>query len=210
MVVAFLLQGLAMGFANGMLPGPTMVLAIAAALRGGFRNGAAVAAAPLLTDLPIVTICLLLVSRVSETVTGLLAIAGACVLLFFAYEAFRDARTVTLASLRAGAVHAPSVTHSLRQGIVANTLNPSPWMFWITIGGPLLRQSWSHGVAASAAFLIGFYALLVGSKLGMAWAVGAGRSRLSDRGYRGILAAAGVLLVGLALSLVRAGVHSLA
>jgi threonine/homoserine/homoserine lactone efflux protein len=132
------------------------------------------------------------------------------VLGYFAFEAFRDARTVTLAQLRDGAAHAPSVRHALRQGVIANALNPSPWMFWITIGAPLLRGSWSEGPLVSASFLVGFYALLIGAKLAMAGAVGAGRSRLSDVDYRRILTAAGMLLVGLALSLVRSGVHALA
>lgn len=210
MTTAYLAQGLALGFASGMLPGPLMVLTIAGALRGGFRNGAAVAASPLVTDLPIIAICLLLVSHVSRTVSGLLSLVGACVLGYFALEAFRDARTVSLAAMRDGAAHAPSAGHSLRQGAIANALNPAPWMFWITIGGPLLRTAWNEGPVAPAAFLVGFYALLVGAKLGMAGAVGAGRSRLSDANYRRILTTAGILLVGLAFSLVRAGVQSLA
>jgi threonine/homoserine/homoserine lactone efflux protein len=138
-----------------------------------------------------------------------LSIVGAGVLGWYAYEAFRDARTASLAAMRSGAAAVQPARHALRQGVIANLLNPSPWMFWITIGGPLLNASWQYGASAAVSFLLPFYGLLVGSKVAIAAAVGAGRSRLSDVGYRRLLSAAGLLLVGLAVSLLRSGVGTL-
>lgn len=201
--LGFLLQGLALGFANGMLPGPTLVLTIAAALRGGVRNGLAVAASPLVTDLPIIVICMTLLAALPAQAGAALSLLGAAVLCWFAYEAVRDARTVRLSDLREGAVRAPSAARSLRQGAVANLLNPAPWMYWITIGGPLLRDAWAGSALHAIAYIVGFYALLVGSKALMAWAAGTGRNRMSDAVYRRMLIAAGVMLLALAFSLVR-------
>jgi threonine/homoserine/homoserine lactone efflux protein len=209
MNTAYFLQGLALGFGSGISPGPFLALVIAASLRGGFRNGAIVALSPLITDAPIIVVCVTVLSKAPSGGVAALSIAGAGVLSWYAYEAFRDARTASLSAMRVGATSVQPASHALRQGVIANFLNPSPWMFWITIGGPLLAAAWQHGVVASAAFLLPFYGLLVGSKVAIAGAVGAGRSRLSDVGYRRLLTGAGLLLVGLALSLLRGAIVTL-
>jgi len=209
MITTYLLQGMALGFGNGIAPGPFLALVIAASLRGGFRNGAVVALSPLITDLPIIVMCVTVLSRMPARGVAALSIAGAGVLGWYAYEAFRDARGASLTAMREGAAVVQPARHALRQGIVANFLNPSPWMFWITIGGPMLSNSWAEGALVSAAFLLPFYGLLIGSKIAIAGAVGAGRSRLSDVGYRRLLSGAGLLLVGLALSLLHSGVGAL-
>src|SRR5690606_40679233 len=54
-VLAALTSGLGMGLAAGVSPGPLLVLVVTSTLRGGLRNGIAVAAAPLLSDLVVVT-----------------------------------------------------------------------------------------------------------------------------------------------------------
>lgn len=209
MTATYFLQGLALGFGSGVSPGPFLALVIAAALRGGFRHGAVVALSPLITDLPIILLCVTVLASVPERGIGALSLFGAAVLAWYAYESIRDARQTSLAALREGAMTAVPVRHALRQGVIANLTNPNPWMFWISVGGPLLTTSWSHGPAASVAFLLPFYALLIGSKVGIAAAVGAGRSRLDDRGYRMLLLGAGLVLAGLALSLASRGVAAL-
>lgn len=209
MNTSYFVQGVALGFGSGITPGPFLALVIAASLRGGFRNGAIVSLSPLITDLPIVVACVSVLAQLPARGVAALSLAGSGVLAWYAYEAFRDARTASLAAMRTGAAAVQPARHALRQGVIANLLNPSPWMFWITIGGPLLSESWSVGVMASASFLLPFYALLIGSKIAIAGAVGAGRSHLSDVGYRRLLSGAGLLLVGLAVSLLRSGVSTL-
>lgn len=209
MTSTYLLQGLALGFGSGITPGPFLALVIAAALRGGFRHGAVVAMSPLVSDLPIIVACMTVLAQLPEGGVAMLSIAGGGVLAWYAYEAFRDARTASLEAMRAGSAATPTSAHALRRGVIANFLNPSPWMFWITVGGPLLAASWADGAIASAAFLLPFYVLLIGSKVLIAAAVGAGRSRFSDLGYRRLLSGAGVLLVVLAVSLLHGGVNAL-
>lgn len=205
-MITYLAQGLALGFGSGVMPGPMLALVLSASLRGGFRNGATVAMSPLITDLPIIALCLTVLSQLSDGVLRLIAYAGAAVLTWYAYEAVRDALTVSLDELRGSAERAPSRARSLRQGVIANFLNPSPWLFWMSVGGPLLTEAWAASPAQAVAFVVPFYALLIGSKVAVAWAVGAGRSRLSNRGYRVLLFAAAALLLVLAFSLVRNGV----
>lgn len=201
-MLSYFLEGIALGFGSGVAPGPMFALVLSAALRGGFRNGAVVAMAPLITDIPIVMLCLTVVSQLSDDVVRGLTLAGAAVLTWYAYEAARDALTSSLSDVRGQAEHAPSARRSLRQGVTANFLNPSPWLFWIGVGGPLVTRAWEAAPANAVAFVVPFYVLLVGSKVVLAWAVGAGRGRLSDRGYRAVLSAAAVMLLVLAATLV--------
>jgi hypothetical protein len=56
-------------------------------------------------------------------------------------------------------------------------------------------SAWDKGSGPAAAFLLGFYGLLVGSKLFLAWGVAYGRGVLSLGWYRRILAGSGALLV---------------
>lgn len=209
MADTFLLKGLALGFGNGIAPGPFLALVIAASLRGGFRNGAVLALSPLITDLPIIAASMLVLAQLASPIIGGLSMVGALVLGWYAYEAFRDARSTSLSELRSGAFQAQPARHALREGIVANAVNPNPWMFWITVGGPLLSEAWSQSPLSAAAFVVPFYGLLIGSKVAVAAALGAGRTRLSDRGYRVLLSSAGLLLVALAFSMARSGVAAL-
>jgi hypothetical protein len=62
--------------------------------------------------------------------------------------------------------------------------------------GPLLVTAWHQGALNGAAFLLGFYGLLIGSKVVLATLLSESRHRLSLLWYRGLLgASAGLLLV---------------
>lgn len=209
MLLGYFLQGLALGFGNGMAPGPSLALVISVSLRAGIRHGLLIAIAPLITDAAIISACLLVITNLPDGFATALSLTGACVLLWYAYETFRDVRTTSLEAIRADAAAIPPARHAVQQGALTNFLNPAPWMFWITIGGPLLTRAWHESPLAAIAFMVPFYALLVGAKAAVAVAIGAGRSRLTDRGYRWLLSAAGVMLLGLALSLANSGIAAL-
>lgn len=199
---AYFLQGLALGFAGGMTPGPLLALVLSVSLRSGFRNGALVGVAPLITDLPIVVLCIGVVTQLPADALRALSLAGAAVLVWSAYEAARDGFTVSLAQLRSNATQATTAARDLRQGVLVNLLNPNPWLFWLGVGGPLLVQAWQAGPLSAAAFLVPFYALLVGGKVALAWGIGMQRARMSDVGYRALLLGCAALLLLLAASLV--------
>ena len=114
----------------------------------------------------------------------------------------KSKRPERFSELSANAAGSMNSGRTLRQGIVVNFLNPNPWMFWISVGAPLTRSAWMDGPQFVAAFLVPFYLLLVGGKVLLAGAVHAGRSRISDRGYSGLLVFTGLLQFGLAASFV--------
>jgi threonine/homoserine/homoserine lactone efflux protein len=78
---------------------------------------------------------------------------------------------------------------------VVNALNPHPYLFWATVGGPALVSGWRVSPWHALAFLLPFYSLLIGSKIVIAWLVSSQASGLSLTWYRRVLAGCGLLLL---------------
>jgi threonine/homoserine/homoserine lactone efflux protein len=163
--------GIAFGTAGGLSPGPTLTLVVAQTLRFGFKEGLKVAISPLLTDAPIVVLALVVMARVDAapllaSVSGL----GAAFLLYLAYESF----TAKLPEFSASDARPGSI----RKGFLSNFFNPHPWVFWLTVGGPLMREALETTATGAALFLVGQYGCLVGAKILIAVLVAKGRGRL--------------------------------
>lgn len=201
---ASLAAGLTLGFYAGISPGPLFTLVVSETLRNGIRAGFLVAAAPLITDLPIVALSVILLAALPDAgpVLGLLSIAGGLYLIHLGLHGIRfsgDSRDTPPAP----------ATGSLFRGVAANFTNPSPYLFWGTVGGPLLLSTWRASPAAAVAFLIGFYGLLVGSKCALALASGHSRKFLKNRAYTWTLRTLGALLLAFAALFLYRGVTAL-
>jgi threonine/homoserine/homoserine lactone efflux protein len=185
----FLISGVIFGLSAGLTPGPILTLVIFQTLAHGIKEGVKVALAPLLTDVPIVIVSLLVLARMShmKTVMGLLSIFGGIYLFYLAYESIRfkgaDLNKTT------------AKPQSIRKGVMANFLNPNPYMFWISIGGPLVLKASHVHFTASLMFIVPFYALLVGSKCMVAVIFGNSRELLKSNHYIFTIRALGCLLV---------------
>ena len=162
-----LLLGLSLGLGAGLAPGPLLALVVRATLRHGFAAGARLAFAPLLSDAPIVVVAILVLGHLGDTALAALSAAGAVFVAWLAWDALHE---------RAEPTAAPS--GDLRRAVAVNALSPHPWLFWATVGGPLVVEA---GGAGGAAFIAGFYATLVGTKVAIAGIVEAGRRRGSGR-----------------------------
>ncbi len=197
-VVGLLGAGAAFGLAAGLSPGPLLALVVSQTVRHGPREGLKVAMAPLITDAPIVLLSVLVLSRLeSDAVLGIIALAGGA---FVAYLAIESLRTTRLAVGDEG-----SAPRSWRQGATVNALSPHPYLFWITVGAPILLAAAANGPVGPAAFLVGFYACLIGSKVAVALAVGASRGALTGGAYPWIMRALGAVLAVFAVLLLREG-----
>ena len=175
--------GLALGLGAGLAPGPLLAVMLAATLERGFAAGARVAAAPLVTDVPIVALCVLVLQGLPEEVLAALSLAGAAFVLHLAVDAWRgDERAET------------DAVGDLRRGALVNVLSPHPWLFWITVGGPLLVDAADRSITLAAGFLVAFYLLLIGTKIAIAAVVAAGRRDSWQRAVRPVSA----LLLGVA------------
>lgn len=193
---------LVLGLSAGLSPGPLLALVVSETIRHDVRAGLAVALAPLITDTPIILLSLLVLSRLSNTgpVLGGISILGGAYLLYLGWESLRFRGT----DLRLGEDRA----QSLKKGIIANFLNPNPYLFWSAVGGPLILGG-SRTPAGAAGFFLIFYGFLVGSKIGVAVGVDRYRNLLKSRYYILTIHGLGVLLILFALLLVQNGISRL-
>lgn len=165
-MVSALIAGLILGATAGLAPGPLLALTVAQAVRHGPKEGILVALAPFITDLPIIALSLFLLTRLSnlEVVLGTIAVTGSVYVLYLAYDTFRTG-FVEIDTKK----DAPK---SLRRGVTINALSPHPYLFWATVGGPIVLRSWQSGPAAPCLFVASFYLLLVGAKITIALLAG--------------------------------------
>lgn len=181
-VLAAMASGCLLGLSAGAAPGPLLTLVITETLTSGPRAGIRVALAPLLSDPPIILICVLLLAELSRftSVLSAISLVGGLVVLRLALDTWR-----------AEPPHpgsAPVRSFSLRKGVVTNLLNPHPYLFWIGVGAPLLVRGWQqNGPSDPAIFLACFYICLVGAKVIIALLTARSRSFLRGRAYAALL-----------------------
>ena len=199
-----ILFAISLGLFSGLSPGPLMTVVLAASLERGFRAGLATAIAPLLTDLPVILLSLLVLRRVPEWFLASVTLAGG---LFVAYIGVKTVVVARRPRVETGETEASA--RDLWRGALVNLLSPHPWLFWFTVGTPFLLQSWGEAPWKSIAFLVVFLGLLVGCKIGIAWAASHGRRWLDATWYSGVMTACGVLLIGFGGALVWRGVVTL-
>lgn len=195
----YLFLGLSLGLSAGLSPGPLMTLVIATSLQHGFWHGLRVAAAPLLTDLPIILLSLLVLDRLPDWTLVAVGVIGGGYVVYLGWETVRSAPQASLVRLsETGTV---TTRQSLARGATVNFLNPHPYLFWATVGGPTLLAALAQDTRSAIGFLAGFYVLLVGSKIAVAALVASQSHLLNDVWYRRVLAGLGLLLMGLGLLL---------
>jgi threonine/homoserine/homoserine lactone efflux protein len=198
-----LIAGITLGLYSGLSPGPLLILLISQTLKHGHIEGIKVAFSPLITDLPIIVVSLLFLSFVAgySSILGIISILGGIYLLYMAYESFK-----TRGLTKDIEAEEPK---SLKKGVTVNFLNPSPYLFWITVGGPIIITAYTGNIFSPLTFIVGFYALLVGSKIVLAFATGKSREFITGRPYLYIMRILGILLVIFALYFFNQGVHLL-
>lgn len=201
--MTFLTQGTVLGLSAGFAPGPLLTLVVSETLRHGAKGGVRVALAPFVTDLPIIALSLFVVSGLSrlQPVLGMISLLGAFFVLYLGWENIRM-RGAELP----GTAEAP---RSLRKGVIVNALSPHPYLFWLTVGAPIAWRALQDDVLSATAFVGSFYALLVGSKIGLAVAVGKSRGFLGGRTYLWTMRVLGILLCLLAVMLLGDGIRLL-
>jgi len=202
-LLAYLISGITLGTASGLSPGPLLAFLVSQTLRHGPREGIKVAFAPLLTDAPILVSVLFVLSRISDSrmLLAVIAIAGGLYLVWLGFESIR---------IRPGdASGGESAPHSLRKAITVNFLNPQVYIFWATVGGPLVVEGSRTGIGAPVAFLGCFYLCICGSKSAIAILLGRSRGILAGSAYRWVVRILGVAIVGFGIWLVVDGVNGI-
>ena len=182
--------GLLLGTPSGFAPGPMLLLIISETLRHGKRAGAKVACIPLVTDAPIVLTSGLLFTQITNMniLLGGISVFGSIFLLNLGIKSIRAAN-----SEFRDCTPRPLL---LKEIMVANLANPNPYLFWFTVGGPLMVRSFQNNWGAGVSFLLSFYLGLVGAKLILAIAAGISRDFLQGLLYRRTMQLLSLMLIG--------------
>jgi threonine/homoserine/homoserine lactone efflux protein len=181
-LLSYLLQGAALGLSAAASPGPFQTYLISESLSGGWRRGAPVAFAPLITDLPIILFSLFILNQMPSYFLRLVSLAGGLFVFYLAWGLWKRWRqssgTDEDEPARSGS--------SLKRGVLANFLSPGPYLYWGLITGPILLSALEQSPAAGVSFLAGFYGFFIACLLGLAFLFSQAR-RLGPRVVRALL-----------------------
>lgn len=199
----FFVIGTVLGLAAGFAPGPLLALVIAETFQHDIKAGVKVALAPIITDLPIILLTLFLLAKLAsfQNILGMISLTGSCVLLVMAYQYMR-ARGIELNGPTGRA-------RSFSKGVLANALSPHPYLFWFSVGAPIITKAMDQSSTAPVAFIASFYAFLVGSKILVAVLAGKSKAVLRGKLYLSSMRLLGLVLAILAMVLFRDGLQLL-
>ncbi len=202
-LIEFLAMGSFLGLAAGVSPGPLLAVTISETLRHGKWEGIKVAVSPLITDLPIILAVLFVLSHLtgSNFVIGIIAFFGASYLLYSGMESLRIKKDNFELNVEK--------KDALKKGVIVNFGNPHPYVFWLSIGGPIIYKSFSTHVWATILFIAGFYTLLVGSKVIVALIVEKSKSFINSKYYFSIIRVLGFAQIAFGLTFIKVGLDSL-
>lgn len=191
-MLALLLQSLALGFSAGASPGPFQTYLITESAAYGWRAGLRIAFVPLVSDAPIIALMLFVLAQLPTAALGVIGLVGVGVLLLLAWGLWQR--------FQQPALPAPSTQRSFWRGVLLNLTNPNPYIFWGTVGGPLLVSSWQQGPLFALTLLGGFYGMFLSTSIALA-GVGAALKRLPASAIRWLWLACALVMLLLAGSL---------
>lgn len=188
--MSLLLTALVLGLYAGFSPGPMLTLVLSETLKHGTKAGLQVALSPLITDVPIIILALVLMNQLAQmqTALGIMSLVGALVLIWMGYE---SVKTQPIEINNSSLITKPA---SLKKGILVNLVNPHPYIFWITIGAPLIYKAYQQSLGLALGALLGFYICLVGAKVLLALIAGRYRHALSSQLYLMLVRGLGLVL----------------
>jgi len=193
-VIAYLAQGIGLGFVGAAHPGPFQTFIISRTLSSGWKRTMVAALAPLVSDGPIIALVLLVLTRLPPSLYRVLHVASALFLGYLAWDAFHKWR-------RSGdgpVLSDESGRRTLVKAVVMNFLSPGPYVFWSLVAGPTFLSGWREAPAFGLGFLAGFYGALVGTFAAIILVFGTAR-HLGPKVNRFLLGLSAAALAGFAV-----------
>jgi threonine/homoserine/homoserine lactone efflux protein len=185
----YIAQGIGYGFAAAVQPGPLQTYLISQALTKGWQKGLPAAFAPLISDGPILALCLLVLSQVPPWLQRFLYIAGGLFVLYLAYGTYQSWKRFD-SHLAVG----KESGQSLFKAALTNLLAPGAYLFWTLVTGPILIRGWREAPFKGIGFLLGFYVTMILSLAAIIILFGSAR-QLGPRVNRALLGISGIALL---------------
>ncbi|HSM70222.1 MAG TPA: LysE family transporter [Anaerolineales bacterium] len=153
----YIVQGIGYGFAAAAQPGPFQTYLISQSLARGWRRTLIAALAPLVSDGPIIALCLFVLSQIPLWFQRFLYIAGGLFVLYLAHGAYRSWKNFD--------PYIPPEESTTQQSIfkaaMMNMLSPGPYIFWSLVTGPILLRGWRETPLNGIGLLLGFYVTII-------------------------------------------------
>lgn len=201
---------LLVGFSGAMMPGPMLTVTINESFRRGAMAGPLVVLGHGILEAAMVLALLVGLGRFlgQPRVLGTIGVIGGVALAWMGYGMTRASFQATLRlSLEMGGGGTPF--GPVVAGVVSSISNPYWTLWWVTVGMGYLAFALRRGHSGVVAFYTGhIMADFVWYSL-VALAVAGGQHVFPDSVYKGVLAAAGVFLLALAVYFVYSGVQFL-
>ena len=198
----YLLQGIGYGFAAAAQPGPLQTFLIMQALTKGWQRSLPAAFAPLISDGPIIVLCLLVLRQVPDSFKQVLYLVGGLFVLYLAYGAYRSWKNfdINLSNPELGA------QQSVLKAALVNMLSPGAYVFWSLVTGPILIQGWRETPIFGITFVLGFYVTFVVCLMLIIFIFGTMQT-LGQKIRRAMIGISALALLGFGLYQVWLGIH---
>lgn len=156
-MTTYAILGATYAFAAAAQPGQFQAYLISETLSHGWRRAIPITLAPILSDLPIITLVLVVLTQVPPLFLSGLQLVGGLFLIYLAGSALRAARTPQPPS----AASAVPTHQTVLKAALVNLLNPNPYLAWALILGPILVGAWRQAPGHGIVFLAAFYLTMV-------------------------------------------------
>lgn len=190
----YIALGIGYGFAAAVQPGPLQTYLISQALIKGWRKSLPSALAPLISDGPIIALCVLVLSQVPAWLQNFLYIAGGVFVLYLAYGTYRSWKRFD--------PHLPAPETDNRQTLLkaafTNLLAPGAYIFWTLVTGPILIRGCRETPLNGVSLLVGFYVTMILSLCAIIIVFGAAR-QLGPKVNRALLGISAIALFSFGL-----------
>jgi len=189
----FFLLAFAIGLTGALAPGPTLVATINASVAGGWTAGPKVTLGHMLTELVILLVIVAGLATVALRYTTIIGIVGGAALVVFGVLTIAGSRTVSLAGMGTGA--AAGAINPYLAGFVTSVANPYFWIWWLSVGSAMVIAGLAGGLLLACVFMAGHWCADLGWFTVVSTGIAKGKTLLSDRAYRAIMASCGCFLV---------------
>ena len=202
-MITYLIAGITLGFAAGISPGPLLIMVITETIKHDKKQGIKMALVPLVSDLPIVLFSVFVVYKISNSNT-LLAIISFLGAIFLGYLALENIRIKKVDfEIKSQKIN------GFWKGVIANFLSPHPYLFWMLVGAPISIRAYHESFVSASIFMVGFYVLIVGTKIAVAFISEKSKNIFSGNTYVYIVKGLGFILIVLAVILIKDGLRFL-
>jgi len=189
----FFLLAFAIGLTGALAPGPTLVATINASVAGGWTAGPKVTLGHMLTELVILLVIVTGLATVALKYTTLIGIIGGAALVVFGVLTIAGSRAVSLSGMGTGA--AAGAVNPYLAGFLTSVANPYFWIWWLSVGSAMVIAGLAGGLLLACVFMAGHWCADLGWYTVVSTGIAKGKTLLSDRAYRAIMAACGCFLV---------------